>query len=105
MLLGDMPIDGVGGKVPSCNISGTCLASSVTYVSACRDLWESVPGALQRLRRIRNTAEVGAVEHSLLSTELRQVGHVTLIRHTPIHHRSYVELYKYRRYVRIESHV
>ena len=33
--------------------------SQHAYVAACRDLWESVPGALQRLRRIRNTSEVG----------------------------------------------
>ena len=58
MLLGDAPIHGAGGRMPS-YVTGTSLASAVTYVSACRDLWEAVPGSLQRLRRIRNTLEVG----------------------------------------------
>jgi hypothetical protein len=55
LLLGDTPLP--SGRYSDQTLGSSSFMAAVTYVASNRDLWEAVPGALQHLRRYRNTAE------------------------------------------------
>ncbi len=56
MLLGDVPLP--SGRYSEQSLGSSSFMAAAVYVASNKDLWEEVPGALQHLRRYRNSAEV-----------------------------------------------